>query len=105
MNDEQAHAGVLRDLAAMEHREQEESAVASNDGLSLPPVKKNCFNCKHIEEWSDTDTDGCNTTGGYHCEKQYQKAEERGTDIQYENNMCREEYLKKGKVCFELKQR
>ena len=65
--------------------------------------KKNCFNCKHIEEWSDTDTDGHNTVGGFHCEKQYQKAEERGTDIQYEKNMSREDYLIRSKRCFESK--
>lgn len=67
-------------------------------------MKKNCYNCKHVEEWSDTENEGRNNVGGLHCEKQYKKAEERGTDIQFQYNMNREEYLKKGKVCFEPKQ-
>lgn len=67
-------------------------------------MKKNCFNCKHLEEYSEVDSDGYPVGEGYHCEKQYQKADERGKDIQHEINMERKEYLEKGKVCFEPKQ-
>ena len=67
-------------------------------------MKKNCFNCKNLDVWEDCDSDGRNPVGGYCCDKQYDKAEERGTAIEHENNMNRKEYLYKGKVCFELKQ-
>lgn len=66
-------------------------------------MKKNCYNCKCLTEEYDVENDGYDLVGGYHCEKQYQKMYEAGKDIKYENNMDREEYRKKGKVCFEPK--
>ena len=68
------------------------------------PVKKNCYNCKCLTEEYESDSDGYEIGGGYHCEKQYQKAYESGRDIEYEKNMCRKDYLQKGKVCFEPKE-
>lgn len=67
-------------------------------------MKRNCYNCKCLtEEYEMGDTDGHTLVGGFHCDKQYQKAYEAGKEIEYENNMDREEYRKKGKVCFEAK--
>ena len=66
-------------------------------------MKKNCWNCKHLDTWDETDSDGHEVGAGYCCEKQYNKAIERGTEIEHENNMDRKEYLEKGKVCFEIK--
>ena len=74
-------------------------------GLSCSTVKKNCYNCKHLDVYTESDSDGYIIGEGWMCEKQYQKAEERGTDIQHERNMERKEYLGKGKVCFEPKAR
>ena len=67
-------------------------------------MKKNCYNCKCLTEVYDIgDTDGYTIVGGFHCEKQYQKAYNKGEETKYENNMDRKEYREKGKVCFEPK--
>lgn len=66
-------------------------------------MKKNCFNCKHVEEWSDSENEGHDLVGGYLCHRLYDKHELRGTDIQHEINMTRKSYLEKGKRCFESK--
>ena len=60
-------------------------------------MKKNCYNCAHLE-WEHGDID---STEGYICDKKdlYGKDERRML-----RNMEREEYLQKGKVCFEMKQ-
>ena len=67
-------------------------------------MKKNCMNCKNLEWFEDCDSDGHITTSGYMCDKQYQKAYERGEETKQENNMCRKSYLEKSKVCFEPKE-
>ena len=64
-------------------------------------MEKNCFNCKHLTEEEDQDSDGYIISSGYHCEKQYHKAVEAGKDAEYDRNMERKAYLEKGKVCFE----
>jgi hypothetical protein len=65
-------------------------------------MKKNCYSCKHLDTWSDY-SDGHLIGEGYMCEKQYEKAAERGKDIEHETNMGRKEYLEKAKCCCELK--
>ena len=76
------------------------------DGLSLPPVKKNCFNCKHLEFERDNGEDGMGQLQEYyHCDKQWQKMSYKGTECELEKNLARKEYLEKGKRCFEPKQR
>lgn len=66
-------------------------------------MKKNCYNCKCLSFETESDTDGYIIGGGYHCDKQYQKAYEKGMETEYENNMDRESYRLKGKACFEPK--
>ena len=67
-------------------------------------MKKNCYNCKYLEEWSDSENEGQDTVGGFFCDRRYQKYELRDPDIEQESNMEREGYRRKGKRCFEPKQ-
>ena len=66
-------------------------------------MKKNCKNCKCLTEETETDSDGYVIGGGFHCEKQFQKAANNGNEDAYETNMHRTAYLEKSKVCFEAR--
>lgn len=69
--------------------------------LSCAGLKKNCFNCEHLE-WIDI---GCEygSGTGYCCNKRNYRSE-----IEEDNHLGqleRDDYLKKGKSCCELKAR
>jgi len=66
-------------------------------------MKKNCNNCKYLSYEEDHDSDGRYIGGGYMCEKRYEKEADKGTEHKLEQNLEREEYRLKGKVCFEAK--
>jgi len=69
----------------------------------LNETKKNCYNCEELTEESETDSDGHIIGGGYHCEKQYQKAFEKGDEEAFFQKMERENYRQKSKVCFQAR--
>jgi hypothetical protein len=71
--------------------------------LSCADLKKNCFNCKHLE-WIDIGCEyGSGAGAGYCCNKRNYRSE-----IEEDNHLGqleKDEYLKKGKSCCELKAR
>ncbi|MFL0802415.1 MAG: hypothetical protein K6L81_01770 [Agarilytica sp.] len=60
-------------------------------------MKKSCHNCKHLEHVEDCDSDGYPANSGFTCNKRDMD------DIKLENNMQRDKYLEKSKVCCDRK--
>lgn len=66
-------------------------------------MKKNCLNCKHLEQDTEVDSDGYLLGTYWMCDKQYQKMYERDKEDEFSQNIERPEYRAKSKVCFEPK--
>ena len=80
--------------------ELSDSKSRSNGVLSLPPVKKNCLNCEHLE-WVDTGGE-CGGVCGYCCNRRDYR-----TELEEDNHLGqleKESYLEKVKSCCDPKQ-
>lgn len=63
-------------------------------------IKKNCYNCAELDYEDEVDSDGYIIGGGFSCDKQYNKEEERGTPDTSLDRLQMESYRQKSKVCF-----
>lgn len=67
-------------------------------------MKRNCTNCKHLE-WVDGDCNdiGQDVNSGFDCNKRHEDMFLQGREVELLNNLDRDSYREKAKVCCDLK--